>query len=45
VAYHIKLHLDSSAVLATRRLRIHLNGNLTRKQNVFDDFAACARHY
>ena len=22
----------------------HLNGNLTRKQNVFDDFAACARH-
>lgn len=22
----------------------HLNGNLTRKQNVFDDFAACAMH-
>lgn len=22
----------------------HLNGNLTRKQNVFDDFAACASH-
>ena len=22
----------------------HLNGNLTRKQNVFDDFAACALH-
>ena len=22
----------------------HLNGNLTRKQNVFDDFAACAQH-
>ncbi|MEI6607942.1 MAG: prolyl oligopeptidase family serine peptidase, partial [Verrucomicrobiota bacterium] len=22
----------------------HLAGNLTRKQNVFDDFAACARH-
>jgi prolyl oligopeptidase len=22
----------------------HLNGNLTRKQNVFDDFEACARH-
>jgi prolyl oligopeptidase len=22
----------------------HLNGNLTHKQNVFDDFAACARH-
>ena len=22
----------------------HLNGNLTRKQNVFDDFAACARY-
>jgi prolyl oligopeptidase len=22
----------------------HLNGNLTKKQNVFDDFAACARH-
>jgi len=22
----------------------HLNGNLTRKQNVFDDFAGCARH-
>lgn len=22
----------------------HLNGNLTRKQNVFDDFAACAHH-
>ena len=22
----------------------HLNGNLTRKQNAFDDFGACARH-
>src|SRR4029078_10003760 len=22
----------------------HLAGNLTRKQNVFDDFAACAQH-
>ena len=22
----------------------HLDGNLTKKQNVFDDFAACARH-
>lgn len=47
-----RLWLDQGAILAIANLRgggefgdaWHLAGNLTRKQNVFDDFAACAKH-
>ncbi len=44
--------LDNGGIYVTANLRgggefgeeWHLAGNLTNKQNVFDDFAACARH-
>lgn len=47
-----RLWLDVGGVWAVANLRggaefgetWHEQGNLTRKQNVFDDFAACARH-
>jgi prolyl oligopeptidase len=47
-----RLWLDHGGVYAAANLRgggelgeeWHRAGNLTRKQNVFDDFAACARH-
>ena len=48
----LRLWFDRGGVYVVANLRgggeygadWHLNGNLTRKQNVFDDFAACARH-
>jgi len=48
----LRLWFDRGGIFAAANLRgggeygteWHLNGNLTRKQNVFDDFAACARH-
>ena len=47
-----RLWFDRGGVIAIANLRgggeygeeWHLAGNLTRKQTVFDDFAACARH-
>ena len=47
-----RLWFDRGGVIAVANLRgggefgeeWHLAGNLTRKQTVFDDFAACARH-
>jgi prolyl oligopeptidase len=47
-----RVWLDQGGVWADANLRgggefgeeWHRGGNLTRKQNVFDDFAACARH-
>lgn len=47
-----RLWLDQGGIWVVANLRgggefgeqWHLGGNLTRKQNVFDDFAACARH-
>lgn len=48
----LRLWFDLGGVFVVANLRgggeygkeWHLNGNLTRKQNVFDDFAACAQH-
>jgi prolyl oligopeptidase len=48
----LKLWFDRGGIFALANLRgggefgkqWHLGGNLTRKQNVFDDFEACARH-
>ena len=48
----LRLWFDRGGIHVTANLRgggeygtdWHLDGNLTRKQNVFDDFAACARH-
>ena len=47
-----RVWLDQGGVFVTANLRggaeygeeWHKGGNLTRKQNVFDDFAACAQH-
>jgi prolyl oligopeptidase len=47
-----RLWFDRGGIMVVANLRgggeygeeWHLGGNLTRKQNVFDDFAACARH-
>jgi prolyl oligopeptidase len=47
-----RVWLDRGGVIAVANLRggreygetWHLGGNLTHKQNVFDDFVACARH-
>ncbi|MEZ4294207.1 MAG: prolyl oligopeptidase family serine peptidase [Polyangiaceae bacterium] len=48
----LRVWLDMGGVFATANLRgggefgeeWHLAGNLTKKQNVFDDFYACAKH-
>ncbi len=50
--FNDRLWFDRGGVVAIANLRgggeygeeWHLAGNLTRKQTVFDDFAACARH-
>lgn len=50
--FTMRLWFDRGGILVVANLRgggeygkeWHLNGNLTSKQNVFDDFAACARH-
>ena len=51
-SFEDRLWFDRGGIMVIANLRgggeygeaWHLAGNLTRKQNVFDDFAACARH-
>lgn len=48
----LSIWLDNGGIYVTANIRgggefgedWHLDGNLTNKQNVFDDFAACAQH-